>query len=32
LKVILPSIRQHGTYTLEKEFEEKLTIEKQKLN
>ncbi len=30
-EVILPSIRQHGTYTLEKEFEEKLTIEKQKV-
>jgi hypothetical protein len=26
-EVILPSIRQHGTYTLEKEFEEKLSIE-----
>jgi prophage antirepressor-like protein len=27
-EVILPSIRQHGTYTLEKEFEEKLAISK----
>lgn len=26
-EVILPSIRQHETYTLEKEFEEKLSIE-----
>ena len=25
-EVILPSIRQHGTYTLEKEFEEKLSL------
>jgi prophage antirepressor-like protein len=25
-EVILPSIRQHGTYTLEKEFEEKLAL------
>jgi prophage antirepressor-like protein len=29
-EVILPSIRQHGTYTLEKEFEEKLAIAEQK--
>jgi prophage antirepressor-like protein len=29
-EVILPSIRQHGTYSLEKEFEEKLAIAEQK--
>jgi prophage antirepressor-like protein len=29
-EIILPSIRQHGTYTLEKKFEEKLAIAEQK--